>query len=87
MTLEQLEQGNEICKKIEELKEFKTTFDFRGSTSKASSKVIVAKIYENIYKIEKEDHFNLNKFPDLCDLISEYISGRIVDLEKQLEEL
>ena len=87
MTIEQLEQGNEICKKIEELKEFKTAFDSCGLASKAVSKVIVVKIYKKLLKIEKDEQLNLNKFPDLCDLISGYISGKIADLENQLEEL
>lgn len=85
MTIEQYEKANKIVGKIKKLKEFKTVL------CQCSTGIII--VAESLYYpndrafIEKESRLPLGDFPDLQDFISGYLSDKITELEKQLEEL
>ena len=70
MTVEQLNQANEINRKISTLRNFesKCHSSYMGITF-------------------GEDEMSLIDFPDLKDFISGYLSDKITELEKRLEEL
>lgn len=80
MTVEQLEQANEIFKKIKKLKVFKS-YAPNIIASRYPVYAGVGDAYVNELKL------NLDDFPDLQDFISGYLSDKIAELEKQLEEL
>ena len=85
MTVEQLEKANEILDKINELKMFKKSFFYNSGPN-----IIVAKYIKPSLMgggIDEESKIVLSNFPDLQDLISGYLSDKIEELEKQLEEL
>lgn len=85
MTIEQLEQAKEIVEKIKELRHFKTAFDDTGYRND-----IVAHHYKAAFAVGlKEDtgRLYLGAHPELTQMISNYISDRIKEPEKQLEEL
>lgn len=73
MTILQLEQANEINRKILILRHIK----FELNTS----------YIWIVFGKEKEIEMSLMDFSDLRDFISGYISDKIVELEKRLEEL
>ena len=85
MTIEQYEKANKISGKIKKLKEFKTVL---CQCSKGSIIVTESLYYPNdrVF-VEKESRLPLGDFPDLQDLISVYLSCKITELEKQLEEI
>lgn len=70
MTIEHLEQANEINRKISMLRHF----EYKCNSS-----------YMGI--VFGEEEMSLIDFPDLKDFISGYLSDKITELEKQLEEL
>lgn len=85
MTIKQLELANEIVEKIKELRHFKTAFDDTGCRND-----IVAHHHQSTFTGElKEDngYLYLGAHPELTQMISNYISDRIKELEKQLERL
>lgn len=85
MTIEQLEKANEIRDKIKKLECFKKAYQCNPEPN-----IIIAKyvIYPHVGDaIYKESRLALREFPDLQDFISGYISDKITELEKQLEEL
>ena len=85
MTIEQLEKANEIQDKIKKLEDF-----VRAYKCSSEPNVIIAKyvIYPPVGEaIYKESRLALRELPDLQDFISGYISDKITELEKQLEEL
>ena len=85
MTIEQYEKANKTVGKIKKLKEFKTVL---CQCSEGSVIVTESLYYPNDRAfVEKESRLALGEFPDLSDFISGYISDKIIELEKQLEEL
>ena len=85
MTIEQLEKANKIRDKIKKLECFVKAYKCSSEPN-----VILAKyvIYPPVGDgIHKESKLTLGDFPDLQDFISGYISDKITELEKQLEEL
>ena len=85
MTVEQVNQANEIIKKIEKLKVFKTAFSQSSSANFIVSKYSYYSVLGDF--IEKESKLPLKDFQDLHDFISGYLSDKISELENQLEEL
>lgn len=82
MTIEQLNKANEIKNKIDTLKEFQTVLD-SGIISCVTYEL---KPYSD--KVEpKIAHLDINDHRNISDVIREYVSERITELEKQLEEL
>lgn len=85
MTIEQLEKANEIRDKIKKLECFVKAYKCSSEPNVILAKyVIYLPIGDAAYK---ESRFELRDFPDLQDFISGYISDKITELEKQLEEL
>lgn len=85
MTIEQLEKANEIRDKIKKLECFKRAYQCNSEPNVILAKyVIYPPVGDTIYK---ESRLALRDFPDLQDFISGYISDKIAELEKQLEEL
>ena len=85
MTIEQLEKANEIRDKIKKLECFANAYKCSSEPNVILAKyVIYPQVGEAIYK---ESRLALRDFPDLQDFISGYISDKIAELEKQLEEL
>ena len=85
MTIEQLEKANEIRDKIKKLQGFKKAFHCKQEPNVILAKyVIYPPVGEAVYK---EARLPLREFPDLQDLISGYLSVKITELEKRLEEL
>ena len=82
MTIEQLNKANEIKNKIDTLKEFQTVLD-SGIISCVTYelKPYSDKVEPKIAHVDIHDHRNIS------DVIREYVSERITELEKQLEEL
>lgn len=81
MTEEQLKQGNEIATQINELKSFLSAFN-----DKHGQNVIEAE-YVSSDKMWGDRTLELRKYPELSQMIVNYISNHIKELEKQLEEL
>ena len=73
MTIEQLEQANEIYEKINIIQRFQ---DEQNKNCMLSWKIVVG-----VYT------FDLYDFVDLKVMIQNYTSNKIAELEKQLEEL
>lgn len=85
MTIEQLEKANEIRDKIKKLEEFKKAFLCKQEPNVIFAKYVIYPVArEAVYK---ESRLALKDFPDLQDFISGYLSDKITELEKQLEEL
>ena len=85
MTIEQLEKANEIRDKIKKLECFVKAYKCSSEPNVILAKyVIYPPVGEAIYK---ESRLALRELPDLQDFISGYISDKIAELEKQLEEL
>lgn len=85
MTIEQLEQANEIRDKIKKLEEFRKAFHCKQEPNVILAKYVIYPVAgEPVYK---ESRIALREFPDLQDFISGYLSDKIAELEKQLEEL
>lgn len=85
MTIEQLEKANEIRDKIKNLECFVKAYKCSSELNVILAKyVIYPPLGEAIYK---ESRLALRELPDLQDFISGYISDKIAELEKQLEEL
>ena len=85
MTIEQLEKANEIRDKIKKLECFIKAYKCSPELNAIIAKYAIhPPITEPIYK---ESRLVLREFPDLQDFISGYISDKIAELEKQLEEL
>ena len=85
MTIEKLEKANEIRDEIKKLEGFAKAYKCSSEPNVILSKyVIYPQVGEAIYK---ESRLALREFPDLQDFISGYISDKITELEKQLEEL
>ena len=85
MTIEQLEKANEIRDKIKKLECFVKAYKCSSEPNAILAKyVIYPQVGEAIYK---ESRLALRELPDLQDFISGYISDKIAELEKQLEEL
>lgn len=85
MTIEQLEKANEIRDKIKKLECFEKAYKCSSEPNVILAKyVIYSSVGEAFYK---ETRLALREFPDLQDFISGYVSDKITELEKQLEEL
>ena len=85
MAIEQLEKANEIRDKIKKLECFVKAYKCSSEPNVILAKyVIYPQVGEAIYK---ESRLSLRELPDLQDFISGYISDKIAELEKQLEEL
>lgn len=85
MTIEQLEKANEIRDKIKKLECFVKAYKCSSEPNVILAKyVIYPPVGESVYK---EARLPLREFPDLQDLISGYLSVKITELEKRLEEL
>lgn len=85
MTIEQLEKGNEIQGKIKKLECFVKAYKCSSEPNVILAKcVIYPPVGDAVYK---ESRLALKDFPDLQDFISGYLSDKIAELEKQLEEL
>ena len=85
MTIEQLEKANEIQDKIKKLKCFANAYKCNsGPNVILAKRVLYLPVGDAPYK---ESRLVLRDFPDLQDFISGYISDKITELEKQLEEL
>ena len=85
MTIDQLEQANEIWDKIKKLEEFRKVFHCKQEPNVILAEyVIYTVVGEAVYK---ESRLALKDFPDLQDFISGYLSDKITELEKQLEEI
>ena len=82
MTIEQLDKANEIKNKIDKLKEFQTVLN-AGIIS-----VVAYELKANTDRVEtKISHLDINDHENISDMIGEYVSERIAELEKRLEEL
>lgn len=85
MTIEQLEKANEIRDKITKLECFVKAYKCSSEPNVILAKyVIYPPVGDAVYK---ESRLALRELPDLQDFISGYISDKIAELEKQLEEL
>lgn len=85
MTIEKLEKANEIRDKIKKLECFVKAYKCNSEPNVILAKyVIYPPVGEAIYK---ESRLALRELPDLQDFISGYISDKITELEKQLEEI
>ena len=85
MTIEQLEKANEIRDKIKKLEGFIRAYECSSEPNVILAKyVIYPPVGDAVYK---ESRLELRDFQDLQDFISGYISDKITELEKQLEEL
>ena len=84
MTIDQLEKANEISEKIKKFKHFQEAFDDTGYRND-----IVACHYKSTLtgSVEDKGFLYLEEHPKLTKMISNYISEKITELEKQLEEL
>lgn len=86
MTEEQLKQGNKIVTRINELKCFLSAFG-----DKCCENVIEAEYMkkrdEFVGREMSSEILELRKYPELSNMIIDYISNHIKELEKQLEEL
>ncbi len=85
MTIEQLDKANELLGKIKKLNDFTMAF----SRSSATNLIVAKYLYYPVGggHIEQESELKLRDFPDLQDFISGYLSDKIAELKKQLEEL
>lgn len=82
MTVEQLNNANEIKNKIDTLKEFQRVLNAGIISCVAYElKPYSDKVETRIAHLDVHDHRNIS------DVIREYVSERITELEKQLEEL
>lgn len=82
MTIEQLEKANAVKNKIDTLKEFQMVLD-AGIISCVTYEL---KPYSD--KVEpKIAHLDIHDHRNISDVIRVYVSERITELEKQLEEL
>ena len=82
MTIEQLEQANEIKNKIDKLKEFQTVLN-AGIIS-----VVAYELNKSSDKVEpKISHLDFNDSEKISDMVRGYVSKKITELEKQLEEI
>lgn len=85
MTIEQLEKANEIQDKIKKLECFLKAYKCSSEPNVILAKyVIYPPVGDAVYR---ESRLALRELPDLQDFISGYISDKIAELEKQLEEL
>ena len=85
MTIEQLEKANEIRDKIKKLECFVKAYKCSSEPNAILAKyVIYPPVGDAVYK---ESRLALRELPDLQDFISGYISDKIEELKKQLEEL
>ena len=84
MTIEQLERANEISENLKKLRNFQMAFDNKNERNN-----IVARYYKESWgsKTEDKQYLNLNDYPELNQMISDYISVQIKNLEKRLEEI
>ena len=82
MTVEQLDKANKVKNEIDTLKEFQMVLDV-GIISCVTYEI---KPYHD--KVEpKIVHLDIHDHRNISDVIREYVSERITELEKQLEEL
>ena len=85
MTIEQLEKANKISDKIQKLNSFRNAFICKSKPNRIVAEYdIYLPIGGSVYK---DSRIVLDDFPDLQDFISGYLSDKITELEKQLEEL
>lgn len=84
MTIEQLEQANEICSKLEKLREIYGKLKNEYYTKEVLTFKNGRTCFENI---KDNAILDLGQYPELTRVILEYISDQIKALEKQLEEL
>lgn len=85
MTIEQLEKANEIRDKIKKLECFVKAYKCSSDPNAILAKyVIYPPVGDAVYK---ESRLALRELPDLQDFISGYISDKIEELKKQLEEI
>lgn len=82
MTIEQLDKANEVKNKIDTLEEFQRVLN-AGTIScvKYELNPYSNKIESKIAHLDVCDHRNIS------DMIRGYVSERVTELEKQLEEL
>lgn len=85
MTEEQLKQGNKIVTRINELKDFLMAFNAKYSTNEIESEYVDDDQFTG--RRMGSRGLELKEYPELSNVISEYISNHIKELEKQLEEL
>ena len=85
MTIEQLEKANEIRDKIKKLECFVKAYKCSSEPNFILAKYVIYPPVGNA--VYKESRIELRELPDLQDFISGYISDKIAELEKQLEEL
>lgn len=85
MTIQELEKANEIRDKIKKLECFVKAYKCSSEPNVILAKyVIYPPVGDAVYK---ESRLALRELPDLQDFISGYVSDKIAELEKQLEEL
>lgn len=82
MTIEQLDKANEVKNKIDTLEEFQRVLNV-GTISCVTYelKPYSNKVEPKIVHLDACDHRNIS------DMIRGYVSERVTELEKQLEEL
>ena len=86
MTKEQLKQGNEIAIQINELKCFLSAFNDEYGANVIEAEYV--KRRDEFTGHQKSDRtLELRKYPELSNIIIDYVSNHIKELEKQLEEL
>ena len=85
MTIEQLEKANKIRDEIEKLKCFEMACKSGRGSNFILAKYVISVPYGD--SIHKEPKLGLINYPDLQALTFRYISDKIAELEKQLEEL
>ncbi|OUO77933.1 hypothetical protein B5F53_12030 [Blautia sp. An249] len=82
MTIEQLEIGNKILEKIQKYK------DFQKSVNVGIISCVEYELKKDSDIVETHiSHLDISDSKNIIDMIGDYISGRIKELEKQLEEL
>ena len=86
MTKEQLKQGNEIAIQINELKCFLSAFNDEYGANVIEAEYV--KRRDEFTGHQKSDRtLELRKYHELSNIIIDYVSNHIKELEKQLEEL
>lgn len=87
MTEEQLKRGNEIAEKINELKMFYEFFA-GAEIARTDELIIESERYTDVFlENTKCIVLNIKKYPDLKQIIEKYLTDKIGELERQLEEL
>lgn len=86
MTEEQLRKGNEIATQINELKCFLSAFNDEYGANVIEAEYVKRRDEFTGHQMSDKT-LDLIRYPDLSKLIVSYISDKISNLEKQLEEL